>query len=127
MNSVQKRFLLFLFGCIPSRLFLVFLAKYGDKTVRNILSIITFMIGTGFMFIYIGGLRKTGLETGGDVIWWNDLRPIHSLLYYGFSILTYYNYKNAWQLLLLDVIIGLSAFLIFHYRMNDIPKVFEGI
>ena len=26
-------------------------------------------------------LRKTGLEVFGDKIWWNNLRPIHGILY----------------------------------------------
>lgn len=125
-ENLTKRFLLFLFGCIPARLFLVFVAKYGDKTIRNILSVITFIIATGFLIIYFGGFRKTGLETGGDKIWWNDLRPIHAILYYSFSIGNYINYKNAWQILLFDVFIGLSSFIIFHYRNNDFNKILKN-
>lgn len=119
MLNIKNRIFLFLFGCIPVRLFLVFLAKYGDKQIKNILSIITFIIGTGFLTIYFGGFRKTGVETGGNIIWWNDLRPVHAIIYYGFSISNYYGYKNAWQILLFDVFVGLSSFLIFHYRMGD--------
>lgn len=124
MLNLQFRFLLFLFGCIPARLFLVFLAKNGDKLIKNILSLITFIIASGFLIIYFGGFRKTGAETGGTAIWWNDLRPVHALLYYCFSISNYYGYKDAWQILLVDVFIGLSSFIIFHYRNNDFEKVF---
>jgi energy-coupling factor transporter transmembrane protein EcfT len=123
MLNIQNRFILFIFGCIPARLFLVFLAKYGDRQIRNLVSVITFLIATGFLIIYFGGFRKTGVETGGNLIWWNDLRPLHSLLYYSFTISNYYNYKNAWQILLLDTFIGLSSFLIFHYRNNDFSKI----
>lgn len=123
--NIQNRFILFIFGCIPARLFLVFIARYGDKQLRNILSIVTFLIATGFLVVYFGGFRKRGIETGGDIIWWNDLRPLHSLLYYSYSISNYYNYKDAWKLLLLDAFIGLSSFLIFHYRNNDFKFIVQ--
>jgi hypothetical protein len=97
--------------------------QYINKTIQNILNIITFSIATGFMIIYFGGLRKRGLETGGDIIWWNDLRPIHAFLYYIFSISNYYFNNRAWRILLLDTIIGLSSFFIFHYRNNDFRKL----
>lgn len=123
MFNIQNRFILFLLGCIPTRLFLVFLARYGDKTIRTILSGITFSIATGFLIIYFGGLRKTGVETGGDVIWWNDLRPVHAFIYYAFAISNYYGNRGAWKLLLLDTFVGLTSFFIFHYRNNDFKRL----
>jgi hypothetical protein len=117
--------LLFLAGCIPTRLLLTFLAYYSlnfefkhDKTLKYILTIITFLIGISFIIIYKKGWRKTGPETGGKEIWWNDYRPVHSSIYLTFSILTLlyilnpsYSYlKHIWILLLLDVIVGIFAF-----------------
>ena len=117
--------LLFLIACIPARLLLMFLAYYSlnieskySNSLKYILTIMTFLIGISFIIIYEKGWRKTGLETGGKEIWWNDYRPIHGSIYLTFSILSIlyiqkpsYSYlKYIWILLLLDVIIGLFAF-----------------
>jgi hypothetical protein len=117
--------LLFLIGCIPTRLLLAYLAYYSlnydskfSNNLKYILTIITFLIGLSFIIIYEKGWRKTGPETGGKEIWWNDYRPIHGSIYLTFSFLTllhilkpsYSCLKYIWILLLLDVLIGLFAF-----------------
>lgn len=96
----------FLYGCIPARLGLTFVAKQNPQ----LLTIITALISIGFFTIYLFDLRKTGVEVGGKKIWWNHLRPLHGLLFGVFSIMSYYGDKNAWILLLLDTIIGFIAF-----------------
>lgn len=124
MNNIQKRFLLFLGGCIPSRLFFVLLAKYGNQTIKKIIGVVAFMIASGFMIIYFGKLRETGIETGGEKIWWNHLRPVHSIIYYlVFYNIFFANPMNAWKLLLIDVLIGLLSFLQFHISNNSFSKL----
>lgn len=118
LTPLQKRYFLFLFGCIPTRLAFVILAKYGSAWLQVILGYIAFIIATGFIVIYAFKLRKTGLETGGEKIWWNDLRPLHSFLYYWFSwTILFGNKKEAWKILLGDVLLGLGSF-IFHHYLN---------
>ncbi len=68
----------------------------------------------GFLYIYITGSRKTGPEVIGDKIWWNDLRPVHGFLYLLFAINAFEKNPDSWIILMLDVIIGLIAFLHFH-------------
>jgi hypothetical protein len=102
---MDKRTLLFLVGCMGTRLSLVWLAKNYPKPVALLAVCISF----GFMYIWVNGLRKTGPETFGDPIWWNDLRPLHSLLYAIFAVLALNGNEHAWKVLLLDVIIGFSA------------------
>lgn len=124
MNNIQRRFLYFLGGCIPSRLVFVLLAKYGSVNIKQILGVIAFIIGSGFIIIFLGNLRDTGIETGGEKIWWNYLRPIHSVLYYYFFYNIFFADKiNAWKILLLDVTIGLVSFLYFHFSSNNFPKL----
>jgi hypothetical protein len=124
MNNTQKRFLLFLGGCIPTRLFFAMMAKYGNVTIKKILGIIAFMIATGFLFIYFGKLRETGLETGGEKIWWNHLRPIHAVLYYFFFYNVFFaDINNAWKILIFDILIGLLSFLHFHITHNSFSKL----
>jgi hypothetical protein len=65
----------------------------------------------GFIVIYLGDFRKTGPEVFGDQIWWNDLRPIHGLLYALFAVLALCKNESAWIVLLVDVLIGFSAYM----------------
>ncbi len=116
ITPLQKRYLLFLLGCIPSRFLLTYISKIGSVNIKKILGVIAFVIATGFMYIYLTGSRKTGVETGGAPIWWNNIRPIHSLFYYTFAFMIYFKYYNdAWKVLFIDTIFGLFSFLYFHF------------
>jgi hypothetical protein len=64
-------------------------------------------------------LRKTGTEVFGEKIWWNDIRPVHGLLYLLFAYLAINKNKNAWLILLFDVLFGLSMFLNNHYYKGN--------
>ena len=114
-----KRLLLFLIGCIGLRTALVFIAKYGDKNMVFLLACVALMISLGFFTIYFTGIRKTGAETFGDKIWWNDLRPVHGFLYLLFALLAFQQKSYAWVVLAFDVIIGLTAFIVFHQFYED--------
>jgi hypothetical protein len=124
MKEIQKRMLLFLTACIGVRLLLVFIAKYSSETIQHMLGIVTLCISIGFFYIYISGTRTTGPETFGEKIWWNDLRPVHAFLYLLFTIMVFTSMRQyAWIVLLIDVVIGLSAFLHFHYINGNFSKV----
>ncbi len=114
-KALQKRFLLFLIGCMGARFLLVYLAKKVSLTFLKVMGVIALIISLGFISIYLFGLRKTGTETGGELIWWNSLRPFHALTYAIFGYMALYGMQNhAWKVLLIDVIFGLFAFLIHH-------------
>jgi len=115
MNNFQKRFLLFIFGCIFIRTLFVIIAKNISLNYLPYLGYLALLPSIGFFYIYLTNSRQTGAEVFGDKIWWNDLRPIHGLLYTTFGILALQKKSYSWTILLVDVIIGLSAFLQFHY------------
>lgn len=123
MNNIQKRFLLFLFGCIPTRLAIVFLAKNISLQYLPILGYIALIPAFGFIYIYLSGSRTSGPETFGDKIWWNNLRPIHALFYFIFAYNAINKVNCSWIYLLYDVIFGLLSFLIYHYTNNDFAKL----
>ena len=124
MNNIQKRFLLFLGACIPTRLLFAYISKSSSLQINKILAIIAFIIATGFIYIYITGSRNTGLETGGENIWWNNLRPVHAFFYYLFSYMVYIkNIKDAWKVIVIDTMIGLFSFIIFHWKQSDFKKI----
>ena len=119
MNTIQKRFLLFLIGCIGTRTLLVYFAKNADTTNLKYMGYLAILPAIGFFYLYLTGARKTGGEVFGDKIWWNDLRPIHGLLYSLFAYNAINGNKTAWIYLLVDVIIGLISFTTFHYNNNN--------
>jgi hypothetical protein len=115
MNTIQKRFLLFLIGCIGTRSLFVYVAKSVDTTYLRYMGYLALLPAIGFFYIFFTGSRQTGAEVFGSKIWWNDLRPIHGLLYLLFAFNAIMGNKYAWIYLLVDVIFGLLSFLNFNY------------
>ena len=105
MNDLQKRFALFLIGCMGARLSLAIIAKNIDTKYLKYMGYLLLLPAFGFMFIYLTGIRKTGAEVFGEKIWWNNLRPLHAILYLLFSLNAINGNKNSWLYLLLDVFI----------------------
>ena len=123
MNAMQKRFLLFLIGCIGVRSIFVLLAKNASAYILKMLGYLALLPAIGFIYIYLTGSRQTGAEVFGEKIWWNSLRPIHATLYLLFAYNAINGVKSAWIYLLIDVILGLISFLVHHYKSGDFAKV----
>ena len=70
------------------------------------------------------GFDNNGDEVFGNKIWWNLLRPIHGILYLLFAYNALNKNNNSWIYLMIDVIIGLIRFLIYHYKCNNFSKLF---
>lgn len=114
ITNKLKRILLFLFGCIGTRLALVYVAKTISLQYLPALGYVALLPAIGFMYFFISGTRQTGAEVFGDKIWWNNLRPVHATLYALFAYYAIHKSRNAWLLLLADVILGLIAFVRHH-------------
>jgi hypothetical protein len=125
MNNLQKRFALFLIGCIGTRLLFVYIAKHISLKYLPYLGFLALLPAIGFMYIYIFGARKTGAEVFGEKIWWNDLRPLHALFYTMFAIMAIMRNRYAWIWLLVDVLFGLVSFLVYHYKNGDFSKLYS--
>ena len=124
MNTIQKRFLLFLIGCIGTRSLFVYVAKNVDTTYLRYIGYLALLPAIGFFYIFFTGSRQTGAEVFGSKIWWNDLRPIHGSLYLLFAYNAIMGNKSAWIYLLVDVIFGLISFLTFHYYNGDFKSLY---
>ena len=125
LNTIQKRFLLFLIGCIGVRTLFVYVAKMAQPKTLQLLGCLALLPAVGFLYIFLTDSRKTGGEVFGEKIWWNSLRPIHGLLYALFAYFAITKNRNAWKFLATDVIIGLGAFLIYHTVNNNLPILFN--
>ena len=114
-NNINKRLFLFLCLCIPIRLLIVYIAKYISPKYLPYLGILALIPMMGFIIIYVGNYRQTGVEVFGDKIWWNHLRPIHASLYLLFALLALKKISYSWIPLLIDVFIGLFSFILYHF------------
>ncbi len=125
VSPIQRRFLLFLLLCIPARFALTFLAKYIPLKFLPLMGVVFIVIGLGFLYLNLFNKRLTGVETGGDVIWWNDIRPVHGFLALIFGILAISKIREAWIVLLIDTVFGLVSFLTYHTLNKNIFKLFN--
>ena len=106
------------------RILFVIIAKNVDIKFLPYLGYLALLMSTGFIYIFLTGSRKTGAEVFGAKIWWNDLRPIHALLYGLFAYNAIIGNQCAWKYLLFDVLFGLFSFLIFHFKNGDFSRLF---
>ena len=122
-TDIQKRFLLFLVGCIGVRMLLVYIAKQASTNLLSIMGYVALLPAIGFAYIFMTNSRQTGAEVFGEKIWWNHLRPVHALLYglFAFSAIT--KNKHAWKFLGVDVLLGVIAFLHHHTVNGNINKL----
>lgn len=124
MNDIQKRFLLFLFGCITVRALFAYVAKTIDVKYLPYLGALAVLPAIGFLYIFFTKSRETGREVFGEKIWWNNLRPLHALLYLTFAYLAFQKKPSSWIPLAIDVCIGLISFLTFHYTQGNFQNLF---
>ena len=117
MYSKQYQLLLFIFGCLTVRTVLVVIIPHlSENILRFVAGPIFLLISIGFAVIYIGNLRKTGIETMGKPIWWNHMRPLHGALYFLAATLAMRGSQYASIPLAADVIVGVLASAI-HYAL----------
>jgi hypothetical protein len=112
LNKIQKRVLTFFFICIIARLLLVIVAYKTPKKYLPFLGYMAIVPAFGFLYNYLFSHRTKGFA--GGKIWWNYLRPVHSVLYATFAYYAIQKNTNSFKLLLLDLIIG-KAGALFHY------------
>lgn len=117
MNCL-KASLLFLLVCIPVRLLMAYGVQQAvklNKANKWIAAAALLVPAIGFLTIYFKGLRKHPTETFGcnqGAVWWNDLRPVHGLLYATAAVLVLKESEFAHYPLYLDVLIGITAFVL---------------
>jgi hypothetical protein len=121
--NLRKRFVLFLVGCIGTRALAAYTAKVVSAQWLRYMGYLALLPAVGFAVIWLTGARKTGAEVFGARIWWNDLRPVHSALYFLFAVWAIKGWARAWLFLLADVAIGLGAFLWHHFAAGDFARI----
>ncbi len=115
MNNI----VLFLVGCIGARLLLAYVAKQANTHLLRYMGFLALLPAIGFMYLFLSGVRNK-VGSFGEKIWWNSLRPVHSLLYFLFAYSAITGNKQAWIFLLVDALVGLSAFIFVHTKRGDL-------
>jgi len=123
MNDLQKRFYLFLFGCIGTRTLFTILAAYASVSFLPILGYLALLFVFGWIYIMLIRKRNTGPEVFGGRIWWQKLRPLHMLLWAGFAYCAISRFPFAYRFLAIDTLFGIGAFLFHHDSNGDLPNM----
>lgn len=113
----KKRIIVFLFGCILSRLVIAFTAMTVSPVVLQYMGYIALGISISFFYLYFVGNKTADsqLEWLGDKkIWWNKLRIVHGLTYLLFAISAILQNSFSWIILLIDAMVGLGAWVVHH-------------
>ena len=116
MLDENTRILLFIFGCIPLRIFLAYLPTVLDKNNLFYYGLVLLIPALGFLYLYFTNSRLEAPESGGKT-WWAELRIIHGFLYLAAAIYALQMKELAYIPLSMDVIFGLSSFIIKHYYL----------
>jgi len=122
-NTLKLRFYLFIFGCIGSRLMITALSAFAYGWVLTVMGLLALIPMYGWFYIIFFGKRDTGLEVFGGKIWWQNLRPVHMILWGFFGYLAIKGNRNAWIVLLIDTLFGAGAFFVNHWQTGDLKKM----
>jgi hypothetical protein len=123
MNDIQKRFFLFLVFCLPVRIFITLLARKATPEQLRMMGRIALVPALGMIYLYITKSRQTGVETQGGEIWWKNMRPLYALLYFSFAYMALNENKNAYKALALDIVVGFTTFVMYHYSEGNFKKL----
>jgi len=114
MKNIYKRIFLFSFLCIPTRFMFMYLSDKYAESYSHYFILVALLFSIAQFYLYITDSRKTGIEVFGADIWWNQLRPVHGMLYLLFCVYTYKKQNHAYIPLLIDIITAIIAFILYH-------------
>ena len=112
--DINLRKTLFLFGCIPIRILLVYIAYILNENLLPYFGIILFIIGFNMLFLYFTNTRLNAVE-GGGTTWWKEMRLLHGTLFTCAAFYAFNKNNITYIPLLIDVIIGFISFIKKHY------------
>jgi len=108
---MNRTMLLFIFGCVPIRLFFIYVAKKASLVYLRLLSLPALLISISFVYQLKNGKKKGFF---GGPVWW--LRGIHALVWFIFAILAFRKIKSAYIALVVDLTIGIISFINNYYN-----------
>ena len=101
------RDLLFYTACVSVRVAIAFLVRIAPRILT---SLFLLLVSIGFVVRFLTHDSSAKKGAFGGSVWWNGLRPFHSLIYLLSSVLVLAERQNVASWLLLgDVTVGLVA------------------
>ena len=125
ISLLKIRFYLFMIACIGSRFLFTVVSGFSYGWVLQLLGVVALIPVIGWFYIMFIKPRDTGFEIFGDEIWWKNLRPVHTILWLFFAYLAITKNKLAWIVLLIDTLLGLSSFLLFHWVEGNLNEMIQ--
>ena len=101
--------ILFLFLCIPARLFLIYLSRTLPEDKQIYLGILFLIMGLLFLWLYFTNGRMNAPEEGG-ITWWSRYRLIHGVLYLTAAIYAFKKDNLIYVPLVIDILFGIALF-----------------
>lgn len=103
--------------CITVRLAIAYMAfkifNNGNPDIFKKLAYLALIPILGWLYIIFISPRDTGFEATNGIIWWQKWRYLHLIMYMLFFSLSQSSYYHlAWIPLLIDPIIGITAWMI---------------
>ena len=124
LSVVQQRFLFFTV-CTTVRGLMIYFSNKDIKYRKVIAGFLVIAVLGMLKIIITGDKREKGIV--GQEIWWGYLRPVHVILWTTFIAMTFmpkYT-KHASTVLLLDLVIGVIAWIIQQQKLGNFSKVFD--
>lgn len=125
INTFTIRFFVFFIFCIGSRVAFTILSAFAYGWLLQILGVIGIVPVLSWFYIIFIGKRDTGFEIFDKKIWWKNLRSLHMFLWAFFAYLAITGNRKAWIILLIDTLIGISAFIVHHQSEGNFKKLIE--
>jgi len=92
--------------CIALRLFIAILVYFLYKTNYRLIFVIFYLLASfGSLYLFFFKIRQNGAFNQN--IWWDFLRPIHSILFFIISFLLYFKYEYTYIIIIFDTLIGI--------------------
>lgn len=82
---------LFYTACLPARLAIVYALyrwPHSEFLTQSLL-----LLSLGILLIFAFDLRPRGIEVGGDLIWWDHVRPLHAALWFAAAVVVPPDYR----------------------------------
>lgn len=96
--------------CILIRLSLAYgVALVYRLPIRFIFIVFYVVLAIGALYQYKVKKRKIGAFN--NKVWWDNLRPLHALLFLCVSIGLFYKYKYSYMFLIVDTFIGVLGYI----------------
>jgi len=92
--------------CIVVRLFIATIVFFLYETNYRLIFVIFYLLASlGSLYLFFTKNRNIGAFNQN--IWWDFLRPIHSILFFIISLLLYFKYEYTYIIIIFDTLIGI--------------------